>query len=213
MLAEFRLRVPECTSTVVSDTILLRWLNEAQNVICRRTGCLKTYSETSTVANQSEYDIPNDLAMIDPEGGVVYYDASADTYYKLRHLTMGRLDQQVGDWRNAKATNTPEAYYRRGGVVGIYPKPDNASDTLRIYYWEFADAMTNDGDEPFNADTRLESYHDLLLLYAIQKAKETMAEFEQATYYKNLFEAEMNKMLSETETDYDDNEVIYPYYK
>jgi hypothetical protein len=212
MLAEFRLRIPECTSTRVSDTILTRWLNEAQSIVCRKTGCLKTYSEASTVANQSEYDAPDDLLMIDPDGGVQYYDASNTDYYKLQSVTMDWLDQHVGDWRNADA-GLPQVYYRRGSVIGLYPKPDTASDTVRIYYWEDADDMSGDTDEPFSDNESLRPYHDLLLLYALYKGQETSDELDKAKYYRELFELKVNQMLGEVVTDYDNQEPITPYYK
>ena len=212
LLEEFRIRIPLCTSTRVSDTILTRWLNEAQGIVCRKTGCLKTKSNCSTVANQSEYDTPTDILMIDPDGGVQYYDTSATEYHKLQAVTMDWLDQHVDDWRNADA-GTPTSYYRRGVVLGVYPKPNTSGDKIYIHYWEDADDMSADGDIPFNDEPMLSPYHDILLLYALSKGQETSDEIKNAQYYKELFDIRVNQMAGEAVDDYDNQEPIYPYYK
>ena len=212
MLAEFRIRLPLCTSTRVSDAILTRWLNEAQGIMCRKTGCLATKSYCATVSGQAEYDIPTDLLMITPDGGVQYYDTSATDYHKLQAVTMDWLDQHVGDWRNA-GSGTPTSYYRRGSVIGVYPKPNTTGDKIYIYYWEDASNMTADGDEPFNDEERLRPYHDLLLIYALYKGQETSDELKSAQYYRELFELKVNQMSGEVVEDFDNQEPIYPYYK
>lgn len=85
--------------------------------------CIENRYTTTSVASQTEYAIPTRMVRIKR----VEYDSQ-----KLQPITFQQLDS-IDLNTNTTVTGTPQYYYFWDDVIGLYPAPDTAGTTIKIY--------------------------------------------------------------------------------
>ena len=210
LISRFRLLVPECPSTVISDADLTSLLNDGQLDITMKTNCLAQYAEQNVVDGTQEYSIPSDSIKIT----AVYYGGTGN-WEKLPEVTMNWLSQNRGDdWIND--TGEIMTYFKRRDKIGLYKTPTSSeagTNYLRIYYTEQPDSLTGSTNVPFSGLAHLYPYHELVLLYAMYKAKQVIGKYEQSKYLESDLMVKANRMKIEIGKLDDFNQVVTPYYK
>ena len=207
----FRLLVPEVNSGILSDTNLNLFINDGALDVVRRTDCLWNVYDQDVVDGTRTYSPPSDSIKILE----VWYGGTG-AWEKLPKVTMQFLAHEIDDeWMNN--TGTICSYYEaEQNTIGLYRTPtSNEAGTsyLRIYYVEQPDTLVNDSDTPFNNMTNLYPYHDLILLYAMYKAKQMMGKWEQAVAIENNYLAKCREMKVELNKLDDFQQPIRAYYK
>jgi len=183
-----------------SDTILERRMDTAQLKIVKETLCLSTYSYSPSVANQSEYNLPSDLLVLNS----VNYSTStnsAGAYKRLEFTTRRKLKEDIPSWESTSA-GTPTQYFVEGMKVTLYPKPNSSSYHIRFNYVPKPILLSNLGDSgnPFvvgaTTYTYLEPYHELIVDYVVllNKLEEGSPE---ANYYTTKFMNGISIMIEE----------------
>lgn len=144
---------------LITDGDVDAWAQEAISIIGGDTAWFRTSATLNIVANQSAYDLPDDLLSVVE----VRYNNGP-----LLHLTERRMDggeQAWGswwDWRS-QASGTPIGFYMLGSTsINLYPPPaTNITGGLVILYAATPPAPTSDTERyqvPLGNDTAIVSY-------------------------------------------------------
>jgi len=155
--SDIRLRVRdklnESTASFFSDAQINRWINDAELDIATKGLCLESIQSKSTTANQRTVSVACIKVF-----HVEYIPATGDPIglVKINPLLLGH---------GKTDGNTPQYWFKWGGVIGIEPKP-TAKYNLNIYTSIIPTAeMALDADEPEIPA----SFHDLIISFAAQR--------------------------------------------
>lgn len=211
MRARVRLLVPEVKTTgALSNDDLDILLNAGALDVAMRTYCLITTATATVVASTQEYTLPSDCLKLLS----VLYGGSGN-WEKLEATTEDWLDRYINDWRNV--TGTIYAYYRRGNdTIGLYKTPTSSeagTDYLKYIYVEKPDSMTITTSDPFNNDTSLLPYHELVVLYAQSRIKSMLGKQGQADSIEANYLMKCREMKRNIGLEADNQQPIRPYYK
>ena len=194
----------EFPSGAVTNTEKVRWFNNACLDMVRKTLCLKSYALWSIVADQRGYTKAEmgatNYLMVDPEEGIVWQKSVDDDgnrdWVRLEATTTDWLDKNVGEgWRDDDNTGDPTRYFwyadpDEGQKLGFNPIPDTAvstGDGFKMVYIPKPNVLEDDANEPFSLNAGLEPYHELIVTYALWKAKQKRGKFTQAREYRTEY--------------------------
>ena len=207
---KIRLMVPEANTTVISNSNLDILINDGALDIVKRTDCLQNYDDQDVTADQQEYTLPTDAIKV----LAVWYGGS-EAWEKLPCITQDWLANEIdAEWMNK--TTTIYGYYLRADKVGLYQIPTSAeagTDYLRIFYTEQPDTLSEDSNIPFNSQTQLYPYHELIMLYGMYKIKQILGKWEQAKVIETDYLMKCAEMRRELQKLDDFLQPITPYYK
>lgn len=123
------------------------WINNAQREVQKKL--LQTpgnwyvvRSNTSTVLNQSDYQLPSDFLKIHRCELVLSGTAPNEVKGPLSFITPNEVDQLPS------GPGTPSCAYIIQNIMSIFPAPDTAGQTLRIFYSYLVADMVNPSDAP-----------------------------------------------------------------
>lgn len=123
------------------------WLNNAQREVQKKL--LQTpgnwyvlRQNTSTVLNQSDYVLPNNFLKVHKVEIVLSGTAPNEVKNPIEFITPNESDMLP------TGPGTPSCAYILQNVMSIYPAPNTANQTLRIYYSYLVADMINAGDTP-----------------------------------------------------------------
>lgn len=180
----------------ITDADIVRWANDGQVDIVRKTECLQKKTEFNVTANDESYDLPADSIRLRR----VELDGKA-----LSRVELEELDNVVPD-RNVTGTSSgsPVVYYVWGQTLWLYPKPETAgTSNLDLFYLKRPAALAVDADIP---EIPVHMHEDIVR-YCLARAKELDEEMEQA---RNIFmDYETRVMLSRDEAQNPENDT-YP---
>lgn len=170
-----------------------------------------TDGQLNSLVNQAHRDVVNHTWMIKKNteieltAGATHYSLATDTIqiqrvtWKFRNLKETSLEQldsrfSYGDWYSSGGS--PDSYYQdpaRPDQLSIYPWPNSSSSTgtVRINYFAEAPTLSADSDTPFNADSRHETYHDLLINWPAYKVYLVEGDINKAASYKALYDEKL----------------------
>lgn len=185
-----------------TDAEYLRTANEIMLLVGDETNCMVSDTTDSAVLDQTEYAIPTTSARIISIG----FKGATDTdFVPLERTSIEQLEfldkggKLPSPWRNE--SGTPVAWYSRGAVFGLYPKPDaNGTDNIKIYFDEIATEMTITASEPFNGDDHLIPYHTVIVYGVVGIYMDMLG--ENSTVWTGRYEQikrSMKKKLGQTE--------------
>jgi hypothetical protein len=162
---------------------------------------LKTV-ETTTVANQQDYILPSDFLKLHR----LEYVVSGSTAITEDTKMMQRLTLNQSDMFSVKV-GMPSAYTIKKNRFSLYPIPDTASKTLRLFYSYRVADMSGNTDEP---DVVGEFIEYIAILAAetcmIKDDRSSAALMEKKQSYLNLL-----KQMAEDRAQDSSREVINTY--
>lgn len=123
------------------------WLNNAQREVQKRL--LQTpgnwyviRNNTSTVQNQSDYVLPTNFLKVHRVELVLSGTAPNEVKGPLAQITPNEIDQLP------PGPGTPSCFYILQNTLSVFPAPDTANQTLRIFNSYLVGDMVNPTDNP-----------------------------------------------------------------
>lgn len=155
LVTQARDEVNEPTEGFWKDAEIKRWLNRANRELTRAYRLEATTPQTiDTVDGTESYALASDFGM--PIKVEIVDDT--DDWRPLR---------RAQPWERIDGKDEPGAYYITEGRLYLIPKPDAAYE-IRVWYFRSAPQLSLDADKPVIP----EDYHDLLVDYAVARAKQ-----------------------------------------
>lgn len=161
-----------------------RWLNEAQARIARQASVPSLYVVTDLPwsAGHNHAALPEDYAR-----KVEVADATDQENWRLL------FPMELSDFDSLPdSEGTPTDYVIIGEDLYLYPTPESVS-LISLSYYRIPAEMSADGDEPEIPS----DYHYLLPYWALYRCFSRENDIEQATYWKNEWLTELEKLKGE----------------
>lgn len=168
----------------ITDTDILRWINDAQKEITNNTDLLQVRKTTDIVFNQGEYATPPDIATV---------HSIRVNGQQLKALSVVEADEYIRNFDNPSTniTGTPLWYWQWGSSFFLYPIPDTGVvDGIALYCTRYPIECTAMTDTP----ELNQAYHGRLVEYCEQMAYELDENEQMATAKSQQF----NRGLQET---------------
>lgn len=147
------------TEAQITAADIMRWANEAQLEIARKTDALLTSTTIPSVIGTAEYNLPVDFLRVDR---VSYNGAS------LPRTTVRDLDRTFPNRNVTPVVNaTPTRYFVRRKRVGVYPSPDSVKDITVEYTARPADLTV-----PGSISTLPVEFHPDIVRFCLARAYE-----------------------------------------
>lgn len=151
--------VPPSGQPRISEIIVSSFTNIAQQQIAMFTWCSEDNVDMDIVAGQREYSYTDDMIAIER----VTLDGNL-----VPATSIAKLDQKNSNWSFSPSTVTPTVYYSNPGlhVFGFDTIPSTRTDhVLNVTYIKQPTALVNDTDIPFDGQTRLYPFHNIICFY------------------------------------------------
>ena len=183
---EIRVRVKDVgtagTRQTYSDTQLNAMINEAHRDIVNITWVIKKNTEIELVSGTTYYSLPTDIIAI---------QRVTRAKKVLKETTLEQRDAETTGWETAGGA--PSAYFQdpsEPDMIGFYPWPNTSASTgtIKVHYFAQANLLSVDGDEPYNAEDRYQSYSDLIIYYVAYRVFLIQGQFDKANLYKQEYE-------------------------
>jgi len=188
LVASVRVLINETTEGFWLTTEIEDFLNEGHDTFTAETKCLSKFYSHTLIADDIKHDreirFYSDFVALD-EGGVLYNDKP------LIPTSLKALDEHGGTtWRDK--TGTPTHFYKRGDMLGFYPKP-SAGGVVKYYGIERATTLSGEV-VPFSGDYRTIPFRRHIRNYAIslcweKKGEDRKADKWMAKFNKGLYNA------------------------
>jgi hypothetical protein len=178
----------------VSNTQILRFINDANREICNRYqwDFMESSANLSTVIGTQNYTlsgIASDLQQV-----VNLRITSPDTYEGwLAPMTAEDFDRYNAD-PTSQANGTPTHYYFWNNSVYLFPVPDQVY-TIQVRYIKVPTTLTT-ADQPDIP----EEFQEVVTLGALYRAMQTNDNFDQALVIKNQMDTQVVDMLKRLRT-------------
>ena len=151
----------------ITRSDIVRWVNDAQVDITRKTECLQVHSETDTLKGDGSYDVPFDFIKIRR----VSYRGQRLVRTELEHL------DNVEPRRDNEPDGSPKFFYVWGRRIFLYPRPSRSGEgKLEIYYVKMPDELVSDLDVPEIPP----HMHEDIVRFCLIRAKELNEDDEKA---------------------------------
>jgi hypothetical protein len=161
----------------ITQTDIIRWINQAMVDIARKTDCVQDHKEASVTAGDNNYGLPDDFLNVRK---VTYNDSP------LQSTTMEIADIMWPErMLSASGGGNPQYYYIWAKVLYLYPTPaTTGSGNLDIYYSRLPAAVTGTLDVPEIPVT----YHEDIEKYCLSKAKELDDSMDESALLKKIYD-------------------------
>lgn len=171
----------------LGDSALLSWINDGQREIVNSNPILRSSKFTDLVAGQYDYTFPNDKVLLIE---AIYIDG-----YPIRNMTpqAAREFIQKQDPLKAEASEMPEVWYERAGVITFYPKPSKTiANGLKLEYIKNPTSLTA-LSQPLTIPDR---YFNELVNYVTAQALEMDENFDAASYKHRQFRDGLDRLFT-----------------
>lgn len=161
----------------ITNADILRWINDGQLEIVRKTECLEGLATTVTTVEDESYSVPTEFIRIER----VTYDGN-----RLQEITMEKLDELYPNRDSSDVSGEPEYYYLWSRNIWLYPAPSSAK-SLAIYYIKIPNELSADEEDPEIPVT----FHNAIVRYCLAQAKELNEEYKEAQNIKAELDVEL----------------------
>lgn len=122
----------------VSEADIIRWINDAQReAVMQNEGLLLKVDYIDSVADQKEYDLPQDLFTLHH---VDIKDGDSSQYYNVKWLGLKQFSEFLDGWDGATIEAYPQVYTNQiAGKLLVYPPPKvSVSTGIKLTYSRYA---------------------------------------------------------------------------
>lgn len=169
----------------ITTADIIRWANDAQVDIVRKTGLTNQHRETDVVLDDGSYALPDNfmqMIRVTLNGKVLPNRSLHDL-----DLTSSEID--------TAASGTPHAYYIWDNVIYLYPKPSAASvGGLDIWYVSRPATLEDVSDIP---EVPIHMHEDIVR-YCLARAKELDDDLEGAQVIMGDYETRLGQAVYES---------------
>ena len=183
-------------SVQVTDSDIIRWVNQAQMEIVSKNQILLASGSTPSIANQYTYDLSElNIQAIRS----IHYDGS-----KLENLTFQEAEETIlKDDPKRTAVGTPEVWYTWGNSeLMLYPTPGTSGFDIKVYFYATPATVNNTTDFLSLPD----NYYSRVLEFVMACAYEMDENFAAAESRINRFDSNLVGMHE------DENKGTQDYY-
>ncbi len=169
------------------------WMNEGYRIMINRIKDLgfdwgvKKGIIIPLISGQNEYQLPTDF--LKQRRFWIRYNSTA------KYTTLERADFSLIDPVQPYNKTNPH-YFFRGSKIVVNPEPDTSSGDILPFYYYLPDTLSYDSDV-LDTNYILASNAFMLTNYVLQKALEMDNRFEQASYFGQMFENQMDLMVKQ----------------
>lgn len=163
----------------IDDDDILRWANDAQLDIARKTHC---------IVKTEYYNTSVDGYELSPPSGFLFFLRATCDGRMLSPLSYQELDVRYPHRLEEYPAATPEYIVFLGSSLQLYPAPDTAgSDNLIITYIARPAALVNLGDVLEIPD----QYYEAVVTFCLMRAKELDQDWAASGIYQQRYEDEL----------------------
>lgn len=189
------------TGAQIDTPDILRWINEGQLRILRKTEGLYTSATISVVASTISYSIPAD-----------FFKAAAVTLdlKRLQSLSVGQIRTLYPNL-STDPTGLPKFFAIHDGNIMLAPRPTNAGSLVLEYVNRPLLVTTVDAESEDYVDLTIDvSFHPTLITYCLAQAKHLDGDVGVAQAYMTQFNSELGEDMHDARhTD----EETYPFIR
>ena len=168
----------------IDDADIIRWINEAQEVISNKNKVLKAKGTTSSVANQAAYVFPaQNIQQVES----IHYDGM-----RIPNMAFAEAEEYVFNADpTATLTGIPVIWYEWAGTFTFWPVPNDVKD-IDVYYTRRPAAVTSGStlDAP-------DKYYPDIIRYVLQQAYELDEDIQNSQIKQKQFENSLNELSDE----------------
>lgn len=169
----------------ITDTMILRWINNGVQAIVAQTPFLKGTAQTNVVAGQSVYVLGSIATRVQQ------FDAIAYNGKPLKFVPWSEFLGYVNG-ASADVEGTPEFASEYGGSITIWPKPaEDLANGLTVYFVQYPEQMTDITDTLPVPDR----YYNALLDWVHAQALELEDNFQGAQAKLSQHEVHMQRQF------------------
>ena len=149
----------------LTDTDIIRWINEGQLEIARKNKYSRTSVTTPSVSSQANYNLAG-VNILSIES-VFYgdYPITGETYEQVQESYLKSYSTTSFP---ATSTNVPLVWYEYGDSIYFWPPPTVAGDIIKLLVCTYPTKLTSAVDSLSIPDT----YYQALLDFIMSKAYE-----------------------------------------
>ena len=171
----------------ITEADIIRWANDAQVDIVRKTEVLQSHRETDVSSGDKSYELPSDF---------MFMSRATLDGIKLARTTIQEIDARSSSADNV-ADGTPSHFYTWGGRIYLYPGPSSGgTGNLDIWYVKSPVALVNDEDIP---EIPVHMHEDMVR-FCLARARELDADYDAAERSAMDYEARISQSRHELTT-------------
>lgn len=169
----------------VTQPDIIRWLNQGQITIARRTEVLQRHSEVNVTVGDKCYPLPADY---------LFVRRATFNNELMEPVAFEEIDTVVPNRDAEQSKGTPFYYYLWDDHIWLYPTPDSSgTGNLDIWYIRRPALLSGNEDEP-----EIPAYmHEDLVQYAVMKAKELDEDWEASSLLRQDIEQRMANSMQD----------------
>ncbi len=177
----------------IDDNDILRWVNDGQLDIVRRTECIQRTSEISAGVNVSSYPVPFDF---------LFFKRATFDGRLLSSIPFQTLDSLYPHRQSEAATGSPEYITVSGATFLLYPAPDVTGATnIDLTYVArpiLVSAVSDTPEIPI-------AFHEALVRFCLMRAKELNEDWAAATQIRESYDTMIVGARHDTQTQSSDH--------
>ncbi len=173
------------SSVQVTDSDILRWINDGQReVVMQNPSLLEKIVTANVVQNVSDYTFPADLNQL---RSVSYKSTASLAYQQVKGMSLQEFDQRIDAWDGTiYGPADPVVYCTFAGNIKLFPiPPENVTGGLKLYYYRTPVDVASDSDV---LDLPV-SYHSAVVEYCLKQAYEMDEDWTSVGNKANEFNA------------------------
>lgn len=172
----------------LENSDVIRWINDAQDIIVAKNKVLKAKSTTPAVAGQASYTFPSDnIYQIES----IHYNG-----YRVPNMGFPEAEEQIFTADPlAVSLGDPVLWYEWAGTFTFWPAP-NATHNIDLYYTQRPTHVTDTTDVLSVPD----KYYQDVVRYCMQQAYEMDEDPANSQAKGQQFDASLNEKSEEERT-------------
>lgn len=169
----------------LEDSDIIRWINDAQDVIVAKTKVLKAKSSSPAVAGQASYTFPSEnIHQVES----IHYNG-----YRIPNMPFTEAEEYVFSADPTKtAVGTPELWYEWAGTFTFWPAPGDEFD-ISLYYTRRPTRVATANDTLGVPD----KFYQDVVRYVLQNAYEMDEDLPNAQAKGSQFDQSINEFSEE----------------
>lgn len=175
---------------------VIRWVNDAQKEIARQKQLLQVTTQVTVTNGTGSYTLPTNILHLRS----VRYDGVV-----LRPMSLQEAEELVPSYDagvSVIGSGTPTTYWVWGGLIYLYPIPNNSTSVLKSYYTRIPVEVTLTSDTP----ELPVQYHIHIVNYCLAQAYELDANPQQQNFKMGQFQT----AIGQTDFDMWQPRGVYP---
>lgn len=172
----------------LENTDVIRWINDAQDIIVAKNKVLKAKSTTPSVEGQAAYTFPSDnIHQIES----IHYNG-----YRVPNMSFPEAEEQIFQADpNSTTVGNPVLWYEWAGTFTFWPAPGEVQN-IDLYYTQRPAPVTLISDVLSLPD----KYYQDVVRYCMQQAYEMDEDMANSQAKGQQFDASLNEKSEEERT-------------